>query len=40
MKASEKLFEAIGNVDIYLLDQILRDRYSKDDLIFMVLIVI
>lgn len=33
MNASEKLFEAIGNVDIYLIDQILKDRYSKDDLI-------
>ncbi|WP_298317484.1 bifunctional 2-polyprenyl-6-hydroxyphenol methylase/3-demethylubiquinol 3-O-methyltransferase UbiG [uncultured Aquimarina sp.] len=31
MKHTEKLRKSIGNIDIYLLDQILKDRYSQND---------
>ncbi|WP_299431333.1 bifunctional 2-polyprenyl-6-hydroxyphenol methylase/3-demethylubiquinol 3-O-methyltransferase UbiG [uncultured Aquimarina sp.] len=31
MKHTEKLRTALGNIDIYLLDQILKDRYSQND---------
>ncbi len=28
---TEKLRTALGNIDIYLLDQILKERYSQND---------
>ncbi|AXT51107.1 class I SAM-dependent methyltransferase [Aquimarina sp. BL5] len=31
MKHTEKLRKSIGNIDVYLLDQILKDRYSQND---------